>query len=155
MGTLRTALGQILADTGQRIERIDPTVHQGVRWRWVRWGRPEGEAGRDREFSMRTLRPVGDVAVYGTGEEQLGRIIEIEAWYRGSDDLVERMASDERDIEAALTPSSTYPSGSWGALRVRRVMREAVEVREVLDRGRAVQLVIPVTVIWRESVTLA
>lgn len=148
-----TAWASIVADVLAELAEIAPTVDPAQRWRPIPRSRPEGEGGRDREFTVRRWRPIGGVAVFGGGEDQLARDLLIETWYTAADDeaWADRVHADERDLVANLEPQSTYPSGSGWSLEVRRVVREAIDIGE--PQNGAIRVTYPVRLIWREPVS--
>ena len=152
-----TSWGLILRDTIDRIAGADdgspagitPTVDPRLRWRYIERGRMETDGGRDRHFTARSWSPVGGVEVYGGREDQLGRELSLEVKYLDCAEFEDRRHGDEQNIVAALEGSSTYPSGSTWALRVRRVNRDGIDTGEP-DEG-VITVTIPITLIWREA----
>lgn len=148
-----SAWGSVRADIIDRLRALVPTYAPEQRWRHVDLARATSDAvgGRPREWRDRS-QPGGDVAVHGTGELQSERLLTIRAYYTGGEELDDWLEHDEDDLIAALAPRSTYPSGDWGALMVRRVEQRGEA--EVLERGGvAVEWV--VRCIYRRPVTLA
>ena len=147
-----TAWGQIVADTIAAIEGITPTVDPGQRWREIPRGRGVGDSpGRLRSFRARAWESVGDVQVYGGGEDQLGRDLHIVATYYDAADLEDMRHADEIDIAEAVGLRSGYPSGSGWALEVRRLVREDISLDEPEDGVVTVDY--PIRHIWREPVS--
>ncbi len=145
-----SAWGRIVDDTVQRILDIAPTADPSLHWRVVPRGRKEGEGGTDREFVARRWSPAGAVNVFGGGEDQLGRDLDIEVWYLDSDTYEDRRHSDEQDLVKALESASTYPTpGAWGSLKVRRLVRESISTDDRVADGH-VRVTFPVRLIWRE-----
>jgi hypothetical protein len=150
-----SAWGEVRADVIDRLRALVPTFAPEQRWRHLDLARATSDAvgGRPREWRDRT-QPGGDVAVavHGSGEIQSERILVVRAHYTGGEDLDDWLEHDEDDLIAALEPRSTYPSGTWGALMVRRVEQRGQV--EVLERGVvAVEWV--VRCIYRRPATLA
>lgn len=140
----------VLDDTFSDIEGITPTYDAEQLWRRIPRPRPEGEGARDREYSARKWVNVTDVRVFGGGEDQLGRDLMVRVCYTDAPEFEDRRHCDEQDLIAALEPTSTYPSGSWGALKARRVVREAVEIDDETYSG-CVVVTYPIRLIWREQ----
>lgn len=150
-----TAWGESVANTLAAIAAITPTVDPGQVWRLAPRSRPEGQGGRDREFSARRSRPVSGLRVYGGGEDQLSRDLLIEVWYTPTEeaDLGDRVSADSADLVRALEPQSSYPqSGAWGALKARLLLRDQIEEAEPTEAG-AVRVTFPVRLVWREPIT--
>ena len=119
-----SAWGRVLADTVDRIRAITPTLAPQVRWDHVGPEKDERLIGAtDREYTTRDLEVSGgDDAVAGAGYRQQRWTVSLRIAYRGADDVEDMIAADHADLVSALQPTSTYPSGTWGSLRVRRVM---------------------------------
>jgi hypothetical protein len=151
-----TAWGSIVDDTINRIVGADsqagitPTVDANQRWRRIPRARPEGESGRTRELVARRWEPVGEMQVFGGGEDQLARDLFVEVWYRETEDVEDLRHADEIDLIETLEPRSTYPSGATWALRVRRIVREEIELGEPEDG--VMRVTFPVRLVWREEV---
>ncbi len=146
-----SAWGSVRADTIDRIRAIVPTHAPEQVWRHVGIERAEADGGRPRAFRDRTERG-GDVAVHGKAELQQERHLVVRTYYSGGEDLDDWLEHDEDSLIAALEPRSTYPTGTWGALMVRRVeQRGSVEV---LERG-SVAVEWTVICIYRRPATLA
>ena len=142
-----SAWGLILADTVELIAAITPTVDTQQAWRHI----GETGLGRDRYFSTRESDPGEGVEVYGGGERQEQRSILLRTYYQTSPELQDRIDADHVDLISALQPTRTYPSGAWGALRVRAVGEWERDDDE--DTG-AITVVWPVRHIYRFGVTL-
>lgn len=134
-------------DTITEIEAITPTVDPTQTWKV--WQRGEERPTRGRVFSAELSAPEGGVQVFGAGRQQLARTLLVETTYTRTTDYHARRAADEGDIEEAVAPSSTYPSG----LYVRRLKRE--DVREEWDpETRTIVVTFPILHVYRETVTL-
>lgn len=145
-------IGRIVGRSDLSLAPITPTFDSAQPWRHPERPRKEGEGGRDREIATRRWTPRGGVKIFGAGEAQLSRDLQLEIWYSDSPDFEDRRGCDETDLVAALEPRSTYPSGSWGALYVRQVVREEIAIDE--PKAGAIKVTIPIRLVWRESVTL-
>jgi len=135
-------------DTVELIEAITPTYDADKAFRCIELPRRPGARARDRQFTAHKSEPIGDVAVFGNNEQQLGKRLMVEVSYTPADDVNDRMHQDELDIVNAISNSGTYPAG----LRVRQVARDQVEP-DFRDDGSIVKT-IPIDHIFRESVTL-
>lgn len=144
-------IGRIIGNSDLSLSPITPTFDSTQPWRSPERPRKEGEAGRDRELQARSWAPRGGVQVFGGGESQLARDLKLEVWYLDSPDFEDRRHCDEVDLVAALEPRSTYPSGSWGALYVRQVVREEIATEE--PKAGAIKVTIPIRLVWREPTT--
>ena len=112
------------------------------------------QPGADRVFLIERWLPVSGAMVFGADQQQIARDMIVQTSYVRGKEFHDRIAADEVDLEEALAPSSTYCSWTGGALRVRRVVRESIEMEEGEKEG--VYIVrFPVRVVWRETVTLA
>jgi len=145
-----SAWANVLEDTFEAIEAIDPTYDVEQCWRHIARPRKRGDGARDREFDSLVWKP-NDVRVFGGNEDQLGRDLQIRVSYTNSEGYEDRRHSDEQDLITALEPRSTYPSGSWGSLHVRRVMRESIEVFEDDQDSGHIFVIYPIRLIWRED----
>lgn len=84
----------------------------------------------------------------------MSRVLLVETTYQRGRDYHDRRGADEVDIEEALAPQSTYPdAGTWGALKVRRLLRDEVEEDWDEERG-TVRVTYPILHIYREPVTM-
>jgi hypothetical protein len=145
-------LCRIIGSSDLSLSPITPTFDAGQPWRSPERPRKEGDGGRDRELQARRWTPRGGVRVFGGGESQLSRDLQLEVWYQDSPDFEDRRACDEVDLVAALEPRSTYPSGTWGALYVRQVIREEIATDE--PKAGAIKVTYPIRLVWREPTTL-
>ncbi len=145
-------LGRIVGSSALSLSPVTPTFESTQPWRNPERPRKEGEGGRDREIIARRWVPRGGVQVFGGGESQLSRDLQLEVWYCDSPEYEDRRHCDEVDLVAALEPRGTYPSGTWGALYVRRVIREEIAVEE--PKAGAIKVTIPIRLVWRELTTL-
>ena len=126
---------------------ITPTFDPSQRWHYRRRPRATGEGGRDREFTARDWDLIGDVQVFGGGEDQLGRDLKLRVTYLDSKDFEDRRHCDERDLVGALESASTLPTGC----KVRRVVREDITITMPSEGEGTIEVVFPIRLIWRES----
>lgn len=145
--------GLILEDLAETIEVIAPTFDAEQTFRRMPRARAAEQGLRDRQFRLVRWSQVGEVMIFGAGEDQLGRDQLVEVEYTESDDLDDRVHSDERDLVTALDSESGYPSGTGWALRVRRLVRGQTSMSDPENGRVVVQFV--VRLIWRESVSHA
>lgn len=121
-----SAWANVRRDTLDAVRGVVPTFDAKQRWRHQgieRRGDDDSEdTGRTREFFDSWDDSGIDAGVFGTGEKQEARDLVLRTFYALSEDLDEIVDSDHVDLIEALDASSTYPSGSWGALKVRRVL---------------------------------
>ncbi len=116
-----SALGSVLADVVTQLKAITPTVNPDQRWRYLGRTRDgEGKGSTDRAYSIRD-EPGGPVPIVGCGQRQEKRALLLRTYYLLGQDLEDRKSADHQDLISALQPRSTYPSGAWGELRVRKV----------------------------------
>jgi hypothetical protein len=147
-----SAWGKIRDDTAATIVAVSPTIDAGQRWKHVDRA-PSEELPRARAFRAEKSTPRDGVQLYGAGEQQVSRVLLIETAYQRGRDYHDRRAADEVDLEEALAPTSSYiAAGSWGALKVRRVLRDEVDEEWDDERG-TVQVTYPVLHIYREPVS--
>ena len=116
-----SAWAQVVADTIEAIGAITPSYQPGQPWRHGLTSRDAEEQGRNREFIAEDWTDGPRSALRGAGEKEMERILLVEARYQQSEDIHEITSGDEQDIANALFPSSTYPDGSWGALKFREL----------------------------------
>lgn len=149
-----SAWGNVREDTIDRILAIAPTFQGSQKWRHdtrLRSTDEEEDRGRTRQFRD-DWRPGGDAAVFGSGEAQRARELILRTYYEIGPDLDDYLGHDNDDLIKALDPNGTYPSGTWGALKVRRVLEP--EGLENLGGGVAAVNWI-VRLVYRRPVTLA
>lgn len=153
-----SAWGRILDDTVGRIMAITPTVEPKQRWRHVPDSRASGDdqqrslgGGSPRQFTSLDIDRADDAGVAGAGERQEDWTVTLRVSYLPSQGVHDMVASDFDDLVKALQATGTYPSGSWGALKVRRV--GPPEGPEHGDDGEMIAR-FPVRCIFRRSVTL-
>lgn len=145
-----SAWANVIEETIEDISSFTPTYEATQKWRCIPRPRPESETGgRDREFVARRYVNAVGVRVFGGGEDQLGRTLYIDAWYTDSPEFEDRKHCDEQDLIAALEPTSTYPTGTWGQCKVRKVVREEITVEPT--KGGSIKVSYPVLLIWREQ----
>jgi len=111
----------------------------------------DSETGRNREFRDSWTDAGEDVVITGAHEQQAARLLALRTYYLAADDLDEIVGCDEDDLIEALAPSRTYPSDTWGDLRVREVLVPA-EVDTLGDGVVAVTWT--VRVVYRRPVTV-
>ena len=143
-----SAWANILDDTRSLIEAIVPTYDAPQTWRCNLRGRPEGESGRTRQFVMLRWTPVPGVQVFGGKEDQLARDLDLEIYYANGPNFEDQRHLDEQDLVKALEPRSAYPSGSDWALKVRKVVRDQIEIPEPVNG--TIKVRVPLRLIWRE-----
>lgn len=117
-----SAWAQVQDDTITRVEAITPTYDAPQRWRYLPPARDVEERGRDREFITDWRAGAGESVIVGASYRQERRVLVLHTYYQDSDGVDDMIASDHVDLIEALQPTSTYPSGTWGALRVRLVL---------------------------------
>lgn len=120
-----SAWGRVRADTIDLVRKITPTVQSSVLWQHIGTEMDERQVGAEsREYTTRELSvpSPGDDQIAGAGQRQQRWQMQMRIVYRMTPDVDDLIGGDHVDLVSALQPSSTYPSGTWGALRVRRVL---------------------------------
>lgn len=124
MGDPVSAWGQVRKDTLDRIANLTPTVDSAQKWRHLGPTRDEdlqGATTRQFTSSSEDVTTEED-RVAGAGERQERWLLALRTYYLPSENVDDQLAADHVDLINALHATSTYPSGSWGALRVRKVL---------------------------------
>lgn len=148
-----SAHGNTLDDTVARLAAMRPTVWPEVRWQWIGPEVDERAVGAEtREYTTReTTIAEDETRIAGAGERQERYTITLRIVYRMTRDVDDAIAADHVDIINTLQPSSTYPTGSWGSCRIRRVAevtRDDDADAGVVVVGQAVECILryPVTI---------
>jgi len=129
MGNAVSAFGRTLDDTIARVEAISPRVDPGQRFTYLGSTRSVTLTGTSgRQFAVSSA-PSQEARIVGCGQRQDRRVITLTTYYLPSDDVDDRVAGDHQDLVNALEPGATYPSGSWGACKVRKVL-DPTETRD-------------------------
>jgi hypothetical protein len=119
-----SAWGLARDDTIDLIRAIVPTVYPGVLWQHLGADVDERAVGAEsREYTTRevSLADPGEVAIGGAGQRQERYALQLRIVYRMTEYVDDMIGGDHVDLINALQPSSTYASGTWGSLRLRKV----------------------------------
>jgi len=113
-----SALGAIRDDIIALVEGITPTADARQRWSYI--PRTRATSDRPRAFVLEVGQHDGG-RFFGGGEREVHRTFTVVTVYSG-EDVDDQIEADEVDLIEALQPSSTFPSGTWGAVRVRKAL---------------------------------